>query len=89
MRDQRTGAPTWKACAASVALALAAATPPDAAIAQDENFYAGKTLTLIVGFSPGGGYDIYARTVARLVSSDGSRYSSSVWTRWALVEPRE
>ena len=30
-----------------------------------------------------------ARTVARLVSSKGSRYSSRVWTRWALVEPRE
>ncbi len=69
MRDQRTGAPTWKACAASVALALAAATTPDAAIAQDENFYAGKTLTLIVGFSPGGGYDIYARTVARFIGN--------------------
>lgn len=36
---------------------------PDARSADD--FYKGKTLTLIVGFSPGGGYDTYTRLVAR------------------------
>lgn len=30
-----------------------------------EDFYRGKTVQLIVGFSPGGGYDLYARTLAR------------------------
>ena len=30
-----------------------------------EPFYAGKTVTLIVGYSAGGGYDQYARTLAR------------------------
>jgi tripartite-type tricarboxylate transporter receptor subunit TctC len=30
-----------------------------------EEFYRGRTLTLIVGFSTGGGYDLLARTVAR------------------------
>jgi tripartite-type tricarboxylate transporter receptor subunit TctC len=33
--------------------------------AQDDNFYAGKTVTIVVGFSPGGGYDQYARTIGR------------------------
>jgi tripartite-type tricarboxylate transporter receptor subunit TctC len=28
-------------------------------------FYAGKTLRILVGFSPGGGYDLYARELAR------------------------
>jgi tripartite-type tricarboxylate transporter receptor subunit TctC len=30
-----------------------------------ESFYTGKTVTLIVGYSAGGGYDIYARMLAR------------------------
>jgi tripartite-type tricarboxylate transporter receptor subunit TctC len=29
------------------------------------DFYAGRTITLLVGFGPGGGYDIYARTLSR------------------------
>ena len=43
--------------------ALLAATPLSAA-----DYYAGKTIELIVGGGPGGGYDIYARTVARHLS---------------------
>jgi tripartite-type tricarboxylate transporter receptor subunit TctC len=30
-----------------------------------EAFYKGKTLKLLIGFGPGGGYDLYGRTVAR------------------------
>src|SRR5450432_2444288 len=30
-----------------------------------QNFYRGKTVTLVVGYSAGGGYDQYARLVAR------------------------
>lgn len=37
------------------------------AVAEDQ-FYKGKTLTIVVGFSPGGGYDTYARALARYVS---------------------
>ena len=48
----------------AAAAALGAMTP---AAAQDDTFYAGKTVTIIVGFSPGGGYDIYARTLARYI----------------------
>jgi tripartite-type tricarboxylate transporter receptor subunit TctC len=34
--------------------------------AQDAaSFYKGKTLRVVVGFTPGGGYDVYARTLAR------------------------
>ena len=29
------------------------------------NFYAGKTVTLSIGFTAGGGYDLYARAIAR------------------------
>jgi tripartite-type tricarboxylate transporter receptor subunit TctC len=32
--------------------------------AQDQNFYRGKTVNIVVGFSPGGGYDAYARLLA-------------------------
>ena len=33
--------------------------------AQDDGFYRGKTITLVVGYSAGGGYDQYARLLAR------------------------
>lgn len=38
-----------------------------AAAAQNgvEAFYRGKTVTIVVGSSPGGGYDLYARLIAR------------------------
>lgn len=50
---------------AAVAIAAAAlvAFIPAAAAAAD--FYAGKTISYVVGGSPGGGHDIYARTLAR------------------------
>jgi tripartite-type tricarboxylate transporter receptor subunit TctC len=32
--------------------------------ARAEDFYAGKTISIVVGFGPGGGYDLYARLVA-------------------------
>jgi tripartite-type tricarboxylate transporter receptor subunit TctC len=42
---------------ASLSLPLAAA--------QADDFYKGKLFTIVVGFSPGGGYDTYARVVSR------------------------
>jgi tripartite-type tricarboxylate transporter receptor subunit TctC len=42
----------------------AAGTPALAADAV-ETFYKGRTVQVLVGFAPGGGYDLYARTLAR------------------------
>jgi tripartite-type tricarboxylate transporter receptor subunit TctC len=46
-------------------LAALAASLAHAPRAGAEDFYAGKTITVIVGFAPGGGVDTTARTVAR------------------------
>src|SRR5689334_2816182 len=49
------------------ALALVfSASDPRPALAQDRSFE-GKTITIIVGYSVGGGYDQYARAFARHV----------------------
>lgn len=37
------------------------------ALAHADGFYKGKTVTIIVGFSSGGQYDLYARTLARFL----------------------
>jgi tripartite-type tricarboxylate transporter receptor subunit TctC len=34
-------------------------------VARADDFYSGKSLSIVVGFSPGGGYDLYARNLAR------------------------
>lgn len=69
MREVRQVSPVWKALAGALAVAYGGGLAATTAAAQDETFYAGKTVTIIVGFSPGGGYDIYARTVARFIGS--------------------
>src|ERR1700751_6368223 len=46
-----------------VAMLAACFAIPRQAAAED--FYAGKTLTILVGFSAGGGFDINARALAR------------------------
>src|SRR5437588_10128724 len=33
--------------------------------AHADDFYTGKTVSVVVGFSPGGGYDLYGRDLAR------------------------
>jgi tripartite-type tricarboxylate transporter receptor subunit TctC len=38
---------------------------PGAAADSVEAFYKGKTMQLLIGFGPGGGYDLYGRAVAR------------------------
>ena len=45
-------------------VAMLAASKPAAC----NDYYAGKTIEIIVGGGPGGGYDIYARVVARHIS---------------------
>src|SRR3954451_12223250 len=52
-----------KLWATAICASLAFMAP---ATAQDvASFYKGKTIRIIVGFTPGGGYDIYARALAR------------------------
>src|SRR5438445_402876 len=48
--------------AGRAAAAPAAAAPPVEGVAD---FYRGKTVRIVVGFPPGGGYDTYARAIAR------------------------
>jgi tripartite-type tricarboxylate transporter receptor subunit TctC len=62
--------PIRKRFAIGVALGLAAALPGTTASARAEpveDFYRGKTLRMLVGYGPGGGYDIYARLVAQFL----------------------
>jgi tripartite-type tricarboxylate transporter receptor subunit TctC len=54
---------TFAAMAAFAAMALAGCNP--ACAAEATPFFAGKTLRILVGFSPGGGYDLYARELGR------------------------
>ncbi len=51
----------------AVALFVLLAAWPGPALAQQsvEDFYRGKKIDLIIGYSPGGTYDLYARLVAR------------------------
>src|SRR6476659_8620940 len=49
-----------------LALVAASTALPHSALAQD--FYAGKTITIVVGYSAGGGYDQYTRLLARHIS---------------------
>jgi tripartite-type tricarboxylate transporter receptor subunit TctC len=55
----------WRCRALGGALCAAAAAGFLAGVAQASDFYAGKTITLVVGFAPGGGYDLTARLLAR------------------------
>jgi hypothetical protein len=50
------------AAALTTALLASQAAP---AVDEASDFYRGKTITVIVGFGAGGGYDIYARLLAR------------------------
>ena len=47
------------------ALALVICPLPQHVVAAEDEFFKGKTLTLVVGYSAGGGYDQYARALAR------------------------
>jgi tripartite-type tricarboxylate transporter receptor subunit TctC len=62
MKCWRAGTKAWLAlvAAATAVFAATAATASDVA-----DFYRGKTVNIIVGFGPGGGYDLYARMLAR------------------------
>ena len=48
-------------------MGLGLAVPQHAAAASVEEFYKDRVLTIILGAGPGGGYDLYARTVMRFL----------------------
>jgi tripartite-type tricarboxylate transporter receptor subunit TctC len=50
-------------------MALAVGLTLITATGHADEFYAGKTINLIIGGNPGGGYDIYARTLGRHLAS--------------------
>jgi tripartite-type tricarboxylate transporter receptor subunit TctC len=51
--------------AAAVAFICAGAQAQAQAVSD---FYRGRTVNLVIGYAPGGGYDLYARTLARHIS---------------------
>src|SRR3954468_688610 len=50
---------------AALVVALIAALALPSWAAQDDTFYRGKTITIIIPIGPGGAYDAYARLIAR------------------------
>ena len=58
--------PKW---AIRTALALVICPLPRHVVAAEDEFFKGKTVTLVVGYSAGGGYDQYARALARHLGS--------------------
>jgi tripartite-type tricarboxylate transporter receptor subunit TctC len=53
-----------RSCAWATGLCLAFAGTPVALAQSADEFYRGKTVTILVGSPPGGGYDAYARMIA-------------------------
>ena len=51
----------------AVAAAIIAALPATAWAQTPAEFYKGKNVDLMVGYSAGGGYDVYARMIARYI----------------------
>ena len=49
----------------AIALCVIALSPAASRADAVDEFYRGKRLTLIVGYGPGGGYDVFARLLAR------------------------
>jgi tripartite-type tricarboxylate transporter receptor subunit TctC len=62
-REHRFARAVVPAAVCAAVLLVGSAIPLAAQSAAD--FYSGKTINMIVGFSPGGGYDLYMRTLAR------------------------
>jgi tripartite-type tricarboxylate transporter receptor subunit TctC len=54
----------WRTLAAAAAALWICGVAPSRGQESEAAFYKGKTVRLIVGFGPGGGYDTYARMIA-------------------------
>jgi len=57
----------WPSTLVTTAGLVGALAVTPASAQSPAEFYKGKTVTVYVGYSPGGGYDTYARTVARQI----------------------
>src|SRR5580700_1272348 len=69
--DRRRPRPSGRAVATALGVALTAALPGlrAAGAADEADFYRGKTISVIVGFGAGGGYDLYARLLAHYLGN--------------------
>lgn len=79
-------APKYFRALLTLAFLIFAWTPASA-----DEFYKGKTIRFIIGFSAGGGYDSYARTVARHIGKHivgHPERSSRTWKGPAAFLPR-
>src|ERR671939_487380 len=54
----------WAAAGMILAASLGLVISPAAAQETEESFFKGKTVKIVVGYGPGGGYDVYARMIA-------------------------
>src|SRR4051812_24938076 len=52
---------------ALTAVAMLAAMPAASQADPIEDFYKGKSLRMLIGYGPGGGYDLYGRLVAEFL----------------------
>lgn len=59
----------WRGIGRVCTAALFASLCAPKAHAADGNFYAGKTVSILVGYEAGGGYDLYARLAAQFLAS--------------------
>jgi tripartite-type tricarboxylate transporter receptor subunit TctC len=55
---------TWPRWARAAALAVAVMAPAARAQDAERAYFSGKTVRMVVGYGPGGGYDAYARMIA-------------------------
>jgi tripartite-type tricarboxylate transporter receptor subunit TctC len=65
-RIERLGVRSRPFLATTIAI-LTSIVPTSAALADDENFYSGKQLRLILSTGPGGVYDVFGRLIARFL----------------------
>src|SRR5665647_459843 len=65
LRASRRALASFCVCVAAFAFGPGAGAKAQTA----EEFYKGKTVTIIAGFGPGGGYDLYARVLARYIGN--------------------
>src|SRR5215211_7826445 len=63
----RLGEDWMKTFVFGVVLAGLATTSAPARADAVADFYKGKQLTMVIGYSPGGGYDIYGRIMAKYI----------------------